>query len=213
MTKALITGTTSGIGKEIKHKFENENIEVIECNRDMCDLADVSAIENFIKSIDVSDIDILVNNAGAAFYGLHENLAPGKISIMVDVNLKAPMILCNMLLPTLKKNNGTIINICSITADEINTHGAAYGATKAGLKSFTHSLFAEYRKHGVRCINIQPDMTKTNLYRNANFNVADDQQCYLEAAEVADACVYALKTKGVNDITLRPQKHQIKRIG
>lgn len=212
MSKALITGTTSGIGSKIKQKFENLNIEIVEVNRDKCDLNDVSSIENFVKTSDLSDVDVLINNAGLAFYGLHEILNTEEISQMVNVNFKAPMILCNLLLPTLKKNQGTIINITSVTADDINTHGAAYGATKAGLKSFTHSLFAEYRKHGIRCINIQPDMTKTNLYRNANFDVADDSQCYLNAEEVADACVYALKTKGVNDITLRPQKHQIKKI-
>ena len=41
-------------------------------------------------------------------------------------------------------------------------HGCAYGATKAGLTSFSHSLFEEARKYGVRVVNLEPDMTDTN---------------------------------------------------
>lgn len=43
-----------------------------------------------------------------------------------------------------------IINIASVTATRINTHGACYGALKAGLLSFGRSLYEEVRKHGVR---------------------------------------------------------------
>ena len=53
------------------------------------------------------------------------------------------MIITNLLLRDLKKNKGTIINISSITAEKTNPHGCAYGATKAGLTSFSHSLFEE----------------------------------------------------------------------
>lgn len=78
------------------------------------------------------------------------------------------MIITNLLLRDLKKNKGTIINISSITAEKTNPHGCAYGATKAGLTSFSHSLFEEARKYGVRVVNLEPDMTDTNLYRNAD---------------------------------------------
>ena len=77
------------------------------------------------------------------------------------------MIITNLLLRDLKKNKGTIINISSITAGKANPHGCAYGATKAGLTSFSHSLFEEARKYGVRVVNLEPDMTDTKLYRNA----------------------------------------------
>lgn len=95
-------------------------------------------------------VKVLVNNAGAAYYGLHEELNPKKIQEMVRVNLEAPLILTQQLLRTLKKNGGYIINISSVTAKQPSPHGCAYAATKAGLASFSSSLFVEARKYGVK---------------------------------------------------------------
>lgn len=114
-----------------------------------------------------------------------------------------------------KQTGGCIINISSVTADRINTHGCAYGATKAGLSSFGASLFEEARRYGVKVVNIRPDMTDTNLYRNADFTAAPDRDAHLDAADVADAVWGILNSPGhlaVTDITLRPQKHRLQKI-
>ena len=156
-----------------------------------------------------------MNKAGVGYYGLHEQLNPKKIQQLVRTNLEAPMILTQQLLRELKKNAGYIINITSVTASKSNPHGCAYGATKAGLASFSASLFDEARKYGVKVVSIAPDMTKTNLYRNADFQEGDDEDCYLLPQEVAQAVVFALDHREgmvVTDITLKPQRHQIKRV-
>jgi short-subunit dehydrogenase len=124
------------------------------------------------------------------------------------------MILSNALLRTLKENKGFIINISSVTATQSNPHGCAYGATKAGLSNFSKSLFEENRKYGLKVINIQPDMTATNLYRNASFKEDEDILAHLEPGEVADTIRYALNAREglvLTDITLRPQLHKIAR--
>lgn len=124
------------------------------------------------------------------------------------------MIITNLLLRDLKKNKGTIINISSITAEKTNPHGCAYGATKAGLTSFSHSLFEEVRKYGVRVVNIEPDMTDTKLYRNADFTVDENEAARLQPKEVADAVLYVLEQREglvMTDITIRPQLHRIAR--
>ena len=160
------------------------------------------------------DISLLINNAGVGFYALHEELNPVKISQMVRTNLEAPMIITNLLLRDLKKNKGTIINISSITAEKTNPHGCAYGATKAGLTSFSHSLFEEARKYGVRVVNLEPDMTDTNLYRNADFTVDENEAARIQPNEVADAVLYVLGQREglvMTDITIRPQLHRIAR--
>lgn len=105
------------------------------------------------------------------------------------------MIITNLLLRDLKKNKGTIINISSITAGKANPHGCAYGATKAGLTSFSHSLFEEARKYGVRVVNLEPDMTDTKLYRNADFTVDENEAARLQPVEVADAVIYVLEQR------------------
>ena len=125
------------------------------------------------------------------------------------------MILTGYLLPNFKRQgNGTIINISSVTAYKTNTYGAAYGSVKAGLSSFSASLFEEARKHGVKVIEICPDMTNTNLYRNADFTVDDDPMCRLDPDDVAHAVRSALEMGSnscVTKMTIVPQKMRVKR--
>ena len=224
MKTALITGTSSGIGLKIAEKFLQKGIKVIGLSRSnspishdnfinhCINLSDYNATEQLIKKLTKEhDISILVNNAGVGYYGLCEELSPSKIHEIISTNLEAPIILSALLLRTLKKSGGTIINISSVTATKSNPHGAAYGASKAGLSNFGSSVFDEARKHGVRVITIEPDMTDTNLYRNADFTCSMEDGCHLSPVEVADAVSYALSSGCITHITLKPQFHRIAR--
>ena len=186
----------------------------------VCDLLDTKKLQSVVASLqkdwkqEKRTFTLLVNNAGTAYYGLHEELRPEGISEMVRVNLEVPMLLTQQLLRTLKQNHGTIINISSVTAIGSNPHGVAYGATKAGLLSFSRSLFDEARKYGVRVTAILPDMTDTELYRHADFTADPAMDAHLEAEDVADAVEYALTTRAgtcIPEIILRPQLHRIKK--
>ena len=142
------------------------------------------------KSAAGIDVSLLVNNAGVGYYGLHEELNVQKIQKLVRTNLEVPMVLTNLLLRDLKKYSGTVINISSADSSQLSSpHGRAYGATKAGLSSFSRSLFDEVRKYGVRVVTIQPDMTKTDLYRNADFAQGEEEASYLLPEEIAAAAV------------------------
>lgn len=180
-----------------------------------CDLCNTQKLIETIQSINKDhDISLLINNAGVGYYGLHEEMNPQKISQMVRTNLEAPMIITNLLLRDLKKNAGIIVNTSSVTAGKSNPHGCVYGATKAGLTSFSHSLFDEARKYGVKVINIEPDMTATNLYRNADFTADEEMEARLLPEEIADAVWYAVSRREglvVTDIVVKPQLHRIKR--
>lgn len=184
------------------------------------DLQDTRRLPTLLKSLQTEwkqegwQFALLVNNAGTAYYGLHEELRAENISEMVHVNLEVPMILTQQLLRLLKQNHGTIVNISSVTAISSNPHGVAYGATKAGLLSFSRSLFDEARKYGVRVTTILPDMTDTRLYRHADFQADSALDAHLEPEDVADALVYALTTREgscVPEIVLRPQLHRIQK--
>lgn len=184
----------------------------------VCDLLDTKKLQSVVAALqkewkqEKRTLALLVNNAGTAYYGLHEELRPEGISEMVRVNLEVPMLLTQQLLRTLKQNHGTIINISSVTAIGSNPHGVAYGATKAGLLSFSRSLFDEARKYGVRVTAILPDMTDTELYRHADFTADPAMDAHLEPADVADAVEYALTAREgtcVPEIILRPQLHRI----
>ncbi|MBR1444961.1 MAG: SDR family oxidoreductase [Firmicutes bacterium] len=228
MKNAIVTGASSGIGKEITQMLaengykvfaigrnfgeENENENIV---RIRLDLTDIYESERIIKKIrKENDINLLVNNAGIGYFGLHEELNVKKIDEMVKINFEVPMILCQILLRDLKKNSGTIINISSVTAEKNNTYGCAYGATKAGISSFGKSLFDEARKYGVKVVEIRPDMTKSNFYRNADFKECNDEDKRIESREIADAVKWIIGQRdgiAVTELTVRPQKHGIER--
>ena len=227
---AIVTGASSGIGLEISKVLCRLGYEVFGIGRNfdkdkeptaesfhpiLCNLLDTEKLCETIKEISSDHhMTILVNNAGTAYYGLHEELNPKKIQQMVRTNLEVPMILTCLLLRELKKSKGYVINISSVTAGSSNPHGCAYGATKAGLSSFSRSLFDEARKYGVKVVTISPDMTQTNLYRNANFKESDDIQSYLMPQEVAKAVEFVLSQRDglvISDSTLKPQIHRIGR--
>ena len=86
---------------------------------------------------------------------------------------------------------------------------------KAGLASFSASLFDEARKYGVKVVSIAPDMTKTSLYRHADFREAEDADCYLLPEEVAQAVAFVLNQREgmvITDLALKPQRHQIRKV-
>ena len=198
---AIVTGASSGIGLEISKMLCRRGYEVFGIGRNfdpahesdhfhpiVCDILDTDNLCDTVKKIAAQyHLSVLVNNAGTAYYGLHEELNARKIRQMVRTNLEAPMILTCQLLRTLKKNRGYIIN---------------------------RSLFDEARKYGVRVVTISPDMTQTNLYRNADFKEGEELKSYLLPEEVACAVEYVLNQRDglvISDITLKPQLHRIAR--
>lgn len=232
MEKAIVTGASSGIGAAITAALVGRGMEVYGIGRDfqkqeelmknplfhavVCDLRKHSDVERVISDIRslAGHIDVLVNSAGAGYFGPHEQISPSKIHDMVSVNIEAPMIIAGLLLRDMKKYGGFIINISSVTAKKSNTYGCAYGATKAALTSFGESLFDEARKYGVKVLNIHPDMTESAFYRNADFTSCEEEDLRLLPDEIAQCVMAALDMRDgavVTDITVKPQRHGIKR--
>lgn len=240
----LITGVSSGIGKCLLYTLQKEvchvhgivkNIERKEylwnelsavlspdqlqkVTLHVCDLRDASEIEQLAHTLHKEHIspDILILNAGVGFYGPHEELSVKAITELTAVNFTAPLLLTNLFLRDLKKNKGHLLCISSVTAAKTNnTHGCAYGATKAGLSSFAKSLFEEVRKYDVRVTVLAPDMTQTDLYRNASFRATEENDAALTPEEVAEYALFALTAReGLNltELTMQPQHHRLERI-
>ena len=212
MKNAIVTGYSSGIGEAIALELEKNGFNIIKLNSR---LEDINSLEKEIKEILKSfDIDILVNCAGVGIFQPHEEISISKIKELIDVNLTAPIILSNLLLRSLKKTTGTIINITSIEATQHSKFSALYTATKSGLRDFGLCLFEEVRKSGVRVISINPDITKTNFFDDLQFEPSQKENTYLLPKTVAKSVIDIINLDGVvTDITIRPQKFEIKRKG
>jgi hypothetical protein len=216
----VVTGASSGIGKEItkrlllldykvigisrsvkKEDFESENFTPIQAN-----LADEASTLLTCKKISDENIYMLINCAGFGRFEPHEELSAKTVTDMVFLNLTAPMLLTNALLRNLKKNSGYLININSIEALRASKFAGVYSATKAGLRAFGDSLFEETRKSSLSITNINPDMTQSNFYKELRFETSQQEDEKLLASDIADAVEHIISMrKGavVSEYTIR----------
>jgi len=202
--KAIVTGYSSGIGKEICQYLLSNDYEVMQLKSR---LEDVNSLEKEVKNIlKEHDIDVLVNCAGLGIFVPHEEISIVKIKELIDINLTAPIILSNLLLRSLKKTQGHIINITSIEATKHSKFSALYTATKSGLRDFGLCLFEEVRKSGVKVTSINPDITQTEFFDDLQFKPSSKENTHLLPQSIAKNVIDILNFDGViTDVTLRPQ--------
>ena len=220
---AIVTGASSGIGLATSKMLAEEGYKVYGIGRifpDGCDFfekrisLDIRDTDILLEKVsEIKRVDLLINGAGSAYYGLAEFNTPAQLKEMCRTDLEAPMILTSALLPKLKDTKGMVINIASVTSTRINTHGAAYGALKAGLRSYSRSLYEEVRKTGVRVVTVCPDLTLgTKLYRNADFTPSEEEGCYLVPEDVALCIKNIINMRegcAVTEVEVRPQFNRI----
>jgi NAD(P)-dependent dehydrogenase (short-subunit alcohol dehydrogenase family) len=168
--KALVTGSTSGLGRAIALQLAHDGAEVIVHGRDAArgaqtvemiradggsarfvaaDLSDPANIERLAE--ETGEIDILVNNAGFSKWGPTADLDVATFDAMFAANVRAPFYLVAAFAPRMAaRGNGSIINIGSMAGSLGLAGGAAYGATKAALASLAQGWAAEFSPRGVR---------------------------------------------------------------
>lgn len=174
----LITGGSSGIGKETVYKFAKNGYDVIftynksketskTIEKDIkssynvniysikCDISmenDVKSLANFVKD-KTNKIDVLVNNAGIAIDNLFEEKTVEEFKKVIDTNLIGTFSVIKYL-GNLINDGGSIINISSTNAiDSYYIESIDYDASKIGIISLTHNLAKYYApKIRVNCI-------------------------------------------------------------
>jgi len=156
------------------------------------DVADADACVDLVKKthFEFERIDVLVNNAGYHSRGLVEEVDADDLGKMIDVNLKAPIMLTRLVLPYLREaGGGSIINVGSLAGRTPVPGSAGYAASKAGLRSFNYSLGYELADSGIKLGIVSPGPIDT-AFIMADIDATSDltfSQPLSTADEVAQA--------------------------
>lgn len=205
---ALITGASSGMGKDFALKLAKMGYDIIGVSRDGKRLdelkkdintnfeaieLDLSAEQNCLKLYELvkdKDIEILINNAGFGVFGKFDETDLKKELNLIDVNIKAVHILTKLFLKDFKaKNKGKILNVASLASFCPGPLMATYYASKAYVYRLTRAIHAELKKDkssvymGVFCPG--PVATNFNNVAGVKFAVKQLSSEY--------ATMYALK--------------------
>ena len=176
---ALVTGASSGMGKEIARRLIEDGFVVYVAARHvekMDDLArlgartlrmDISKDEQIQLAVDTiiaesGGVDVLVNNAGFGLYGPIEDVGIDEARYQFEVNVFGPARLTQLLLPAMRKNGaGTIVNITSMGGKIYTLLGGWYHATKHALEGWSDCLRLELAPFGIRVVVVEPGLIET----------------------------------------------------
>lgn len=156
------------------------------------DVADTDACSDVFRKaeFEFGRVDILVNNAGFHQRGRFESVSAEDHGTMVDVNLRAPIMMTRIALPYIREaGEGAVINVGSLAGWQPLPDQVTYSATKAGLRTFTYALFEELRETDIKVAIVSPGPIDTGFIMS-NLDVVADltmSQPITTADEVAQA--------------------------
>ena len=183
----IITGASSGIGESAAHMFAAEGANVVLAARTAGDLdkvvsaivaeggvalavptdvADSTACANLLDAAQsrFGNVHVLVNNAGYNFRGPVEEAPSAELARIVEVNLRAPIVLTRLALPYLRRSGkAAIVNVASIAGRIPLPYEATYSATKFGLRAFTFALAEELESTGITVSAVSPGPVETGF--------------------------------------------------
>src|SRR6201989_1901047 len=188
---ALITGGTSGIGKELAKLFAKDQYNLIIVARDQGELDTTAAelrgsgIEVQTIAKDLSDmaqakalceeittpVDVLVNDAGMGVYGLFKDNELERELGIIHLNVCATVILTKHFLKEMvARGEGRILNLGSVAGKLPGPWQAVYHATKAFVLSFTTAIREELKDSGITFTSLMPGVTDTDFFNKAGMN-------------------------------------------
>jgi len=199
MTKTvLITGASSGIGREAAEAFLADDWQVWATARDEGDLEDLAASGCKTAELDVTHarecervvetvvgaeghVDCLVNNAGYGQYGPLEDVSTAQLHDQFDVNVYGPHRLIREVLPHMRdREDGTIVNVSSVIGRVATPGGGAYAGSKFALEAMSDALRAEVADFGVDVVLVEPGPVETDFTDRASeaMNDGDHSPAY-----------------------------------
>jgi short-subunit dehydrogenase len=214
--RALITGASSGIGKETAIAFAKSGIHLILVGRSLerleavaeqarqlgvdaeshaVDLAQVAEVKSKIEAIATTGapVDVLVNNAGMGYTGDVRSTSLQDWQQVMDLNVTSVLQCIQAVLPTMRdRGTGTIVNVASIAGYHAFPGWGAYNVSKAALISLSKTLAAEERSHGIRVTVVSPGAVNTPIWDTETVQVELNRAAMLTPEIVAQSILHAV---------------------
>jgi uncharacterized protein len=183
----LVTGATGGIGHAIARAFAargasltltGRRAEVLEPLAEevggralACDLSDRAQLQALIDEL--GEVDVLVANAGVPATGLLPEFSQQQLDEIIDVNLRAPIVLAHALTPGLiARGRGHMVFVSSLSGKAAQPVSSMYSATKFGLRGFALGLRDDLRKHRVGVSLVSPSfVSDAGMFADAQISL------------------------------------------
>lgn len=161
----LITGSSKGIGKEIKTTFESYGANVISISSKDYDLVTEKGLASLMDYISgLPNVDVLINNAGIIHTEDISDLSFEQYDSLMHINLKAPFFIIKAVSQLMKNNNqGRIVNIASIAANRVRKGRSVYSASKSALVTMTKVASIELAPYNILVNSVSPGFTLTEM--------------------------------------------------
>jgi len=210
----LVTGGSSGIGKETARLFVKEGANVVITGRNEEKLNTVASEIGAIPLVfDISDlktitpktkealshlgnkIDVLVNNAGVGTFAPLGEITEEDLMKIYSTNVFGLALLTQELLPIFKsQQSGNIINIGSTASQKGFASGSVYASSKFAVRGMTQSWQAELRKDNIRVSLVNPSEV-TTAFGNENREERDEKSNKLSSLDIAETIVSIVKLR------------------
>jgi short-subunit dehydrogenase len=221
---SLVTGASSGIGKETAKLFAKEGALVILTARHIdklklvqeeiiknngkadsfvMDITDREQVKETIKNIigKYKKIDILVNNAGIARWGSIEDVSYKDFDEQVNINLTGSFNCIKEIVPYMaKQKSGSIINIIASTVKETKAERVAYATSKYGLLGISNSVHEDLKAKGISVIAVIPGKTDTPIHDSYMGKDDPKRKGMLKPEQVAEVILKAALTPAEKDV-------------
>ncbi len=182
----LITGASSGIGAATAVLLHQRGAKIALAARSLdmlsdlantlegslperADLSEEADVKSMVKNVlsHFGRIDILINNAGQGYESLVENIDPKRFRYLLELNLMAPLIAMQSVIPSMRaQGGGMILNISSGTSFLYIPTVGAYSATKRSLNGLSLTARAELKKDNIRVSVVHPYITLTRFHKH-----------------------------------------------
>ena len=180
----LITGVSSGFGREMAEQLLNRGDGVAGTTRDLSALDDLKAEHGdrlWLARLDVTDtqgiqqvvkdafaafgrIDVVVSNAGYGLFGAAEEVTDDQVAHQLKTNLAGSIHLVRAVLPFLRKQGGgRILQLSSMGGHAALPGGSLYNATKWGIEGFIDAVSQEVGVFGIGCTLVEPGGARTRF--------------------------------------------------